>query len=77
MSLKEKLEKWRRLEEEAREIRRREADWGFIESQPPRIRAALKLYIETGDIRLSARIAELSLDEFRELMRRAKIPLVV
>jgi len=77
MSLKEKLEKWRRLEEEAREIRRREADWGFIESQPPRIRAALKLYIETGDIRLSAKIAELSLDEFREMMRRAKIPLVV
>jgi len=72
-----RLEKWRRLEEEAREIRRREADWGFIESQPPRIRAALKLYIETGDIRLSAKIAELSLDEFRELMRRAKIPLVV
>jgi len=72
-----RLEKWRRLEEEAREIRRREADWGFIESQPPRIRAALKLYIETGDIRLSARIAELSLDEFREMMRRAKIPLVV
>jgi len=75
--LEDKLERWRRLEEEAREIRRREADWSFIESQPPRIRIALKLYIETGDIRLAASIAELSLEEFRELMRRAKIPLVV
>ncbi|MEM0041402.1 MAG: hypothetical protein QXH90_08210 [Candidatus Korarchaeum sp.] len=77
MSLEEKLEKWRKLEEEARELRRREADWSFIESQPPRIRIALKLYVETGDIRLAARVAELSLEEFRELMRRAKVPLVV
>jgi len=36
------LEKWRRLEEEARRIRREEADWKFIEKQPPKIRAALK-----------------------------------
>jgi predicted HTH domain antitoxin len=74
--LEEKLEKWRRLEEEAREIRRREADWGFIESQPPRLRAALKLYVETGDIRLSSAVAGLSLEEFRDLLRAAKIPVV-
>jgi len=74
--LEEKLEKWRRLEEEAREIRRREADWSFIESQPPRLKAALKLYVETGDIRLSSAVAGLSLEEFRELLRAAKIPVV-
>jgi len=74
--LEEKLEKWRRLEEEAREIRRREADWGFIESQPPRLKAALKLYVETGDIRLSSAVAGLSLEEFRDLLRAAKIPVV-
>jgi hypothetical protein len=46
VSLEEKLEKWRRLEEEAREIRRREADWKFIEGLPPKLRAALKYYVE-------------------------------
>jgi predicted HTH domain antitoxin len=70
------VEEWRRLEEEAREIRRREADWGFIESQPPRLKAALKLYVETGDIRLSSAVAGLSLEEFRDLLRAAKIPVV-
>ena len=73
---KEKIEKWKRLEKEARDIRRKEADWKFIESQPPRIKAALKLYIETGDIRLAAKLAELNLDEFRELLREANVPVV-
>ncbi len=77
MSLEEKLERWRRLEEEARELRRASADWSFINSQPPRIRAALKLYIEAGDIRLASRLAGMNLDEFRQLLRRARIPVVV
>ena len=77
MSLEEKLEKWRRLEEEARELRRREADWEFINSQPPRIKAALKLYVETGDIRLASKIAGMEIEDFRELLRLAKIPVVV
>ena len=75
--MEEKLERWRRLEEEAREVRRREADWGFIEKQPPRLRAALKYYVETGDIRTAARLAGLALEEFRELLRRANVPVVV
>ena len=77
MSLEEKLEKWRRLEEEARDLRRREANWEFINSQPPRIRAALKLYVETGDIRLASKIAGMEIEDFRELLRLAKIPVVV
>jgi hypothetical protein len=77
MSLKEKIEKWKKLEEEARKIRRSEADWNFIESQPPKIRAALKFYVETGDIRLASRIADMSIEEFRELLRSARIPVVV
>jgi len=77
MSLKEKIEKWKKLEEEAREIRRSEADWNFIESQPPKIRAALKFYVETGDIRLASRIADMSIEEFRGLLRSARIPVVV
>jgi hypothetical protein len=62
-----KLEKWYRLGEEAREIRRRSADWGFIETLPPKLRAALKYYIETGDIRTSV----------TRLLRKANIPVVV
>ncbi len=61
-------------EEEAREIRRRMADWGFIEKQPPRIREALKYYVEKGDLYVASRIAGLSLEEFNELRIRARIP---
>ncbi len=61
-------------EEEAREIRRRMADWKFIENQPPRIREALKYYIETGDLYVASRIAGLRIEEFNELRKRARIP---
>jgi predicted HTH domain antitoxin len=77
MSLEEKLEKWRRLEEEAREIRRKQADWKFIDSQPPRLRTALRLYVEMGDIRLASKVAGMGVEEFRELLRRARVPVVV
>jgi len=74
---KEKLEKWRKLEEEARRIREENADWKFIEEQPPRVRAALKFYVKTGDIRLACKIAGLEIAVFRELLRKASIPVVV
>ena len=71
------IEKWIRLEKEAKELRRSIADWVFINSQPPRIREALKYYIETGDIRRSCTLAGKSIEEFRELLRKARIPVVV
>ncbi|MET1100854.1 MAG: hypothetical protein ABWW69_00015 [Pyrodictiaceae archaeon] len=64
-------------EREARRIRRGMADWSFIEKQPPRIKEALKYYIEKGDIRTAAKLAGLPLEEFRELLRKARIPVVV
>ena len=64
-------------EREARRIRSSMADWSFIEKQPPRIREALRFYIEKGDIRLASRLAGLPLEEFRELLRRARVPIVV
>jgi len=64
-------------EREARELRRRMADWEFINKQPPRIREALKYYIEKDDIRLAAKLAGLNIEEFRELLRKARIPVVV
>ena len=62
------------MEEEARELRRKEADWKFIKAQPPRLRAALKFYVETGDLYVASRIAGLSVEEFNELRKRARIP---
>ena len=71
------IEEFLEYEEEARRIRREMADWGFIERQPPRVRAALKYYIEKGDIRLASKLAGMGIEEFRELLRKAKIPVVV
>jgi len=71
------MKKWVREDEEARRIRREKANWEFIEKQPPRIRAALKYFIEKGDRYVAAKIAGLSLDEFDEIRRKANIPVVV
>ena len=60
-----------------RSIRRKYADWNFIEKQPPRIKAALKYYIETGDLRLAQKIAKMNIEEFYELVKKAKIPIVI
>ena len=68
------MKKWAELEREAREIRRRYADWEFIEKQPPRLRAALKYYVETGDLYVASRIAGLKVEEFNELRIKANIP---
>jgi len=61
-------------EEEAREIRRRMANWEFINKQPPRLREALIYYIEKGDLYVASRIAGLTIEEFNELRKKAGIP---
>jgi len=65
---------WVEAEKEAREIRKRYADWEFINSLPPKLRAALLYYIETGDLYVASRIAGLTVEEFNELRIRANIP---
>jgi len=60
-------------EEEARRIRRESADWEFINSLPPRQRAAVMLFIELGALRLAQRISGLPLEDFIELLRRAGV----
>jgi len=72
-----RLEELRKLDREAREIRRRMADWDFIRSQPPRIRAALEYLIEDDDLYVASRIAGLTIEEMNELRIRAKIPRVI
>jgi len=71
------LEKWKAEDAEAREIRRRFADWAFIESQPEPVRSALKCFVELGDMYVASRIAGMSIDEFNELRKKARIPVVV
>jgi hypothetical protein len=61
---------------EARELRRKHADWNFIERLPPKLRAALIYYIEAGDIYIASRIAGMSVAEFNELRIKARVPSV-
>ncbi|RLF13690.1 MAG: hypothetical protein DRJ66_07380 [Thermoprotei archaeon] len=74
---RELLEKWKKEDEEARRIRRESADWNFINKQAPHIRAALIYFIEQGDRYVAARIAGLTIEEFDEIRRKAKIPVVI
>ncbi|BDC17901.1 hypothetical protein [Acidianus sp. HS-5] len=62
-----------KAEKEAREIRRKTADWNFINSLPPKLRIPLEYYIETGDIYNAAKLAGLAVDEFNELRIKAGI----
>ena len=70
----ETLERIKEEENEAKELRRKYADWKFINSQPPRIREALKYYIEKGDMYVASRIAGVSVEEFNDLRIKARIP---
>ena len=65
------------IEEWARSIRRRMANWDFIEKQPPRIKQALKYLVEDGDLYVASRIAGLTVDEMDELRIKANIPIAV
>ncbi len=60
-------------EREVREMRRREADWEFIKSLPPRVRGAVVLFIETGDLRLAQKLSGLDLEGFVDVLRRARV----
>ncbi len=73
----ELIKRYLEEEAEAKEIRRRYADWDFIRRQPLRVRAALEYYVETGDIRRACLIAGMDLEDFRELLRKANVPVVV
>jgi hypothetical protein len=65
----DKLKEWIEYFKEARDIRRRYANWDFIKSQPLNVRIALEYYIETGDFRTAARIAGMGVDEFVDMAK--------
>ena len=63
----------KKAEEEAREVRRKTANWEFIKTLPPKLRIAIEYYIETGDIYNAAKLAGMGVDEFNELRIKAGI----
>jgi len=67
------LKEWEEEDRELRELRRRGADWEYVRSLPPRVREAVELYIETGDLWLAAKLAGMTVDEFNEVRIRAGI----
>jgi len=71
------LDKWVKLDKEAKELRRRLADWEFIRSQPPRIRAALEYLVEDDDLYVASRIAGIKIEEMNMLRKKANIPRVI
>jgi len=76
-SLEELVEGWRREDEEAREARRRSADWSYIERQKEPIKTALKLLVETGDPRLTSKLTGVGIDKLNKIRIKAKIPLIL
>lgn len=76
INLEEELPRYERLDTESleRDVRAREADWEEIEKLPPKLKAAVKLYIETGDIRLAQKLSGLPIEDFVQLLRRVKVP---
>ncbi|MGB9759472.1 MAG: hypothetical protein ACPLZG_06615 [Thermoproteota archaeon] len=72
----ELIEKWKKEDEEARKIRRKFADWSFIEKQDEKTKAALVYYVEAGDIRQAIKIAEMNIEDFVALLKKANIPMV-
>jgi len=74
-SVDTKLKEWLEYFREAKEVRRRYANWEFIRSQPPKIRVALEYYVETGDFRTAAKMADMAVDEFVDMAKdQANIP---
>jgi hypothetical protein len=75
-SLNAKLKEWVEYFKEAREVRRKYANWDFIRSQPPKVRVALEYYVEVGDLYNAAKLAGMTMEEFNELRIKAGIPSV-
>ena len=68
------IEELKKREEEARQIRRKQADWNYINNQPTKLKLALVHYVETGDLYVSAKIAGITVEEFNEQRIKARIP---
>ena len=71
--LEKLLKEWEEEDRELRELRRRRVDREYVASLPSRLREAVELYVEQGDLRLACELSGLPLDEFVEVLRRAGV----
>lgn len=62
--------------EEDRILRQKHANWEYIEKQSLRIRAALRVFVETGSLYKAARIGGVTMDEMNRLRKCANIPII-
>ena len=62
---------------EGAELRRRSADWAYIESRPEPLRTALKLLVETGDVKLISAVTGISPETLECERIEARIPRLV
>ncbi|AJB41971.1 PaREP6 [Thermofilum adornatum 1505] len=67
------IEELKKREEKAIQIRRKQADWNYINNQPTKLKLALVQYIDTGDLYVSAKIAGITVEEFNETLRKARV----
>jgi len=63
--------------EETRELRRRSADWAYIESRPEPLKTALKLLVETGDVKLVSAVTGIPPETLECERIEARIPRLV
>ena len=50
------------------------ANWEFIDRQEPKVKAALKFLVETGDLRTASKLAGMNIDELASIAKKANIP---
>ena len=71
--IKEFWEEYRK----AQELRRNMADWDYIESRPEPIKTALKILVETGDLKMVSMVYSIPLDVLNRERIKAKIPILL
>jgi len=68
---------YRRRLEKARELRREKADWDYIESREEPLRTALKLLVETGDVKYVSAVTGIPPEALECYRMKARIPRVI
>ena len=61
----------------ARELRREKADWDYIESREEPLRTALKLLVETGDVKYVSAVTGIPPEALECYRMKARIPRVI
>ena len=71
------LEEYRPRLEKARELRYKNADWEYIESREEPLRTALKLLVETGDVKYVSAVTGIPPEALECYRMKARIPRVI